>query len=179
MPWAALLAGATLLAGCGGNEAANTAASAAKPAAAVDVPVDPAVAAAQKRTTAALTVGRSVAPVELRFAVATPPAAGQPVDVELALVTQVAVPTVRVEVKGAADVQLVEPASPVSLEKVQAGTLHTIPVRAVPARDGTTTLTVAVTLQQPTGPESRTFQLPLVVGAGAAPPAAAPAPAGG
>jgi hypothetical protein len=167
-----------LLAGCGGGEPAGTAAPAGKPAASTDAAVDPAVAEATKRMTAAMTVGRATAPVEVRFAVGAVPRAGEPVDVELALVTQVAVPTVRVDVQGAADVQVVEPATSVSLDKVQAGTLHTIPVRAVPARDGTTTLTVAVTLQQPTGPESRTFQLPIVVGGGAAAPGGAPAPAG-
>lgn len=161
------------LAACGGDEPASPAATAARPAPVVDAPVDPAVAAAAKRTTAALTVGRATAPVEVRFAVGAVPRAGEPVDVELALVTQVAVPTVRIDVQGGADVQVVEPATTVSLDKVQAGTLHTIPVRAVPSRDGTTTLTVAVTLQQPTGPESRTFQLPFVVGA--TPPAGTPA----
>jgi hypothetical protein len=162
---AGALVGATgLLAGCGGGEPASAPVASTKPAAAADASVDPAVAEATKRTTAALTVGRAVAPVEVRFAVGAAPRVGQPVDVELALITQVAVPTVRVDVRGAADVQVVDPAATVSLEKVQAGTLHTIPVRAVPARDGTTTLTVAVTLQQPTGPESRTFQLPIVVG---------------
>lgn len=163
-----------LLAGCGDGERAGTSAPAGKPAASTDAPVDPAVAEATKRTTAALTVGRATAPVEVRFAVGAVPRAGQPVDVELALVTQVAVPTVRVDVQGAADVQVVEPATTVSLDKVQAGTLHTIPVRAVPSRDGTTTLTVGVTLQQPTGSESRTFQLPIVVGRATDSPGAPP-----
>lgn len=167
--WVAAAMVACAVAACGGGDAKEVGKAAVTPAAAEPV-TDPAVTEALKRTTSAMTVGPSTAPVDVRFGLAAVPAVGQPVDFELILVTQVAVPTVRVEVSGGPDLRLVAPAEPVTFEKVQAGTVHTIPVQAIPAMNGTTTVTVAVTLQQPTGPESRTFQLPLVVGAPAGPP---------
>jgi hypothetical protein len=85
------------------------------------------------------------------------------VPVELALVTRVPVPTVDVELSGGPDVQILEPPSPVQLEKVQAGTLQTVRLKALAAKAGTATVTVTVSLRQPTGPESRTFQFPIVV----------------
>jgi hypothetical protein len=179
---AALLALAALvgLGACGGSDAPapSSAPSTSKP----DEGVDPAVAEATKRTTAAMAVGEGTAPVELRFGLAAEPVAGRPTAVELAVLPKVTVPTLRVAVRGDGDVEVAEPAQVVTLEKVQSGTLHTVPVSAIPQRAGATTLTVAVTLVQPTGEESRTFQLPLLVraadGAAAASPTAPATPSG-
>jgi hypothetical protein len=175
---AAVILTACLAAACGGGGGEASSVAAAKRPKAAEPAVDPAVADAMKRTTAAMTVGTSRAPVEVRFGLAAVPQPGQPADVELIVLTQVAVPTVRVEVRSEGDLNVVEPAAPVALDKVQAGTVHSIKVQVVPARAGTSTLTVAVTLEQPTGPEQRTFQLPIVAGVGVRPAPGAPKPAG-
>jgi hypothetical protein len=173
----AALALLAALAGCGGDDAPARAKT-TKPAETAEPAVDPAVAEATQRTTGALTIGRATAPVELRFALGSAPRVGQPVAVELALVTQVPVPTMNVDVTAEPEVRIVEPTASVQLEKVQAGTLQTVKVQAVPTRAGTSTVTVAVHLHQPTGSESRTFQLPIVVGSDApGTPAGAPAAA--
>jgi hypothetical protein len=175
-----ILAGLTtlaLLAGCGGGGDTSTAKVAKKTAAASEV--DPAVAELVRHTTPATTLGSTTTPVEVRFALAGVPAAGRPVDVDVAVLPQVAVPTVRVDVRPGDDgVRIVDPTAQVTFDKVQAGTIEKLRVQAVPERPGTTTLKLVVTLEQPTGQENRTFELPIVVpspGSASAPSGTSPA----
>jgi hypothetical protein len=167
------LATLALLAGCGGGGDASTAKVAKKTAAASEV--DPAVAELVKNTTPATTLGSTMTPVEVRFAFAGVPAAGRPVDIDVAVLPQVAVPTVRVDLRPGDDgLRVVDPTAQVTFDKVQAGTIEKLRVQAIPERAGTTTLRLVVTLEQPTGQESRTFELPVVVPS----PGSAPAPSG-
>jgi hypothetical protein len=166
---AAVAVGTWLLGACGGGaDHAGTSGPAKRTAKSEDAS-DPAVAEATKRTTAAMSLGTSRAPVEVRYAYAAVPEAGKALDVEVDVIPQSTAPTVRVEVRTDPELQLHSPLEVVEFEKVQAGTLHTVKVAATPTRAGTSTVTVVVTLEQPTGPESRSFQFPVVVPGAPAP----------
>jgi hypothetical protein len=158
--WAILLM-AGLAAGCGGGKGEPAKVAPKTPSAAEAT--DPAMVELVKRTTAATTIGSESAPVELRFEFAGVPVAGRPVGIELSVLPQAAVPTLRVELRSENELLVVEPSVPTVFDKVQAGTIQTIHVQAVPERTGTTTLRAVVTLDQPTGQERRTFELPVVV----------------
>lgn len=177
--WAMIVV-AGLAAGCGGGKGEASKAGGKSPSAAEAT--DPALIDLVKRTTPATTLGSEAAPVELRYEFTGIPAAGQPVAIELSVLPQAAVPTMRVELRSASELRIVEPTAPAVFDKVQAGTIHAVRVQAVAERAGTTTLRAVVTLDQPTGQERRTFELPVVVpvpGAAPAAPAAGGRSAGG
>jgi hypothetical protein len=134
-------------------------------------PPDAAVIEATRRMAAGVPVGASTAPVEVRFDLATVPVAGQPFEVSVAVLPAAPAPVLHIEVHGGEGLSIAEPAGPVSIEKVQAGTLERLTVRATAAKPGTRVLGVTVTLELPTGTESRDFAFPLIVAAGVPPKA--------
>ena len=58
---------------------------------------------------------------------------------------------------------LVAPAAAQSLEKVQAGAVLHVPVTAQASVPGTHVIDIGVTLELPTGPETRAFAIPVIV----------------
>ena len=123
-----------------------------------------AVADANRKMAAGVPVGASTAPVEVRFDLASVPVAGQPFEVSVAVLPAAPAPVLRIDVRGGEGLSVVTPDGPVSIEKVQAGTLESLTVTAIAAAAGTRVLGIAVTLELPTGTESRNFAFPVVVG---------------
>lgn len=127
-----------------------------------------AVADANRKMAAGVPVGASTAPVEVRFDLASVPVAGQPFDVNVAVLPAAPAPVLRIDVRGGEGLAIVKPDGTVSIEKVQAGTLERLTVTASAATPGTRVLGITVTLELPTGTESRNFAFPVVVGPAAA-----------
>ena len=102
-------------------------------------------------------------PVELRFDLPAVPVQGQPFDIHLALLPQAlaASMVVNLEARDGLDVQ--DPRQPTDLGKVQSGTVRHLTARLVAAATGTRILRVHVTLDLPTGSETRAFECPVVV----------------
>lgn len=172
---------ALVLAACGSGEqpperpaAAAPAASAAPQAetAAPEQPTETELERARREMVNAVTVGASTAPVEMRFDVPEAPTPGRPFTVEVAVLPAAPVLTLRGAVTGSAGLEVVAPAAPVTLEKLQAGSVHRFEVTALSPRAGTRVVNVEVTLELATGPASRTFSVPVVVAAREAAPAA-------
>ncbi len=181
---AALALALVTLPGCqrgGDSQTVSATHPAPKPAAPADAAVDPAVSAAQRRMAAGVPVGTSSAPVEVRFDLASVPAPGQPFQLDVAVFAQAPAPVLRIDVAGGAGLTIADPAGTVVLEKVQAGTVQHVPVTAASPGAGTRVFNVKVTLELPSGAESRGFAFPVVVGGSVAPAAtpalASPAPA--
>ena len=176
---AAVLACLLALGGChrGDNPDAATPGAATpgrgKPAPAVHV--DPAVADATRTMAAGVPVGASTAPVEVRFDLLSVPAAGHSFQVDVGVLPKAPAPVLRIEVSGGEGLSIESPDAPVSVEKVQAETLEKLTVTATAAKAGTRVLDVKVTLELPSGVESRDFVFPVIVAPGAA--TAAPATA--
>jgi hypothetical protein len=139
-----------------------------KPVVPAEPPVDPAVAEANRTMAAGVPVGATTAPVDVRFDLPSVPIAGRPFEVRVAVLPQALAPVLRIEVDASEGLVVAEPDGPLSREKVQAGTLEEVTVRATAATAGTRILTVKVTLELPSGPESRAFAFPVVVAAHAA-----------
>jgi hypothetical protein len=139
-----------------------------------EAPADPAVVEAKRTMAAGVPVGTTTAPVEVRFDVPSIPAAGQPFEVQVAVLPQALAPVLHIEVDASDGLVITEPDGTLTREKVEAGTLERVTVMASSATAGTRILTVKVTLELPTGAESRTFAFPLVVAAPAAPSPRAP-----
>ena len=141
--------------------------AARKPAHPAATAPDDAIVDANRKMAAGVPVGASTAPVEVRFDLATVPVAGQPFEVSIAVLPAAPAPVLHIEVRGSEGLTIVAPEGPVSVEKVQAGTLERVAVRALAAKPGTRVLGVTVTLELPTGTEARDFAFPLIVGASA------------
>ena len=82
-----------------------------------------------------------------------------------AVLPQTGMLSLRAALSGSEGLELVSPADGVALERLQAGSIHRFTVTAVSARPGTRVVNVAMTLELPTGPATRTFGVPVVIGA--------------
>jgi len=138
--------------------------------------IDPAVAEANRTMASGVPIGASTAPLEVRFDLATVPVPGAPFSIEVAVLPAAPAPVLRLEVTGGEGLSILDPDSPVSFEKVQAGSVSRLHVKASAAAVGTRLVQVRATLELPDGPESRTFAFPVVIGAAAPPPPPSPPP---
>jgi hypothetical protein len=145
-----------------------------KPAAEPAAAVDPAVSDATHRMAAGVPIGTSTAPVDVRFDLANAPAVGEPFQLDVAVLAQAPAPVLKIDIAGGAGLTIADPPGTVVLEKVQAGTVQHVAVTAASLGPGTRVFNVNVTLELPSGAETRGFAFPVIVGA---PAAAAASPA--
>ncbi|MBS0375239.1 MAG: hypothetical protein JSR73_11715 [Proteobacteria bacterium] len=177
------LAAACLAGGChsdNGSSANPSSRSTAKHPVAADAAVDPAVAEVNRTMAPGVPLGAGASAetsLDVRFNLASVPAPGETFKVDVAVLPALTAPVLRLAVTGGEGLTVIEPEGPVSFEKVQAGSVVRLAVRASSAVAGTRIVLVRATLDLPGGPESRTFAYPLVVGA-QAPPAPAPSSGG-
>jgi len=167
----ALIGGLIALGAChrGADVAPPVVAAGPKKAAAPAAPAaDPAVVDANRKMAAGVPLGTSTAPVDVRFDLVSVPVTGQPFDVSIAVLPEATTPLMHVDVRASEGLNIEAPDGPVAIEKVQAGSLSRVDVKLSAARAGTHVLSVKVTLDLPTGAESRDFAFPLIVGAPAA-----------
>ena len=164
-----LLATPLALAGCHRqSDPATKPASpaAARPAPKADSSAEPGAADPSRTMAAAVTLGPRTAPVEARYDLPAAPTPGQVFKLDIAILPQAASPLVRVELRPSKGLTVLDPVTAQSLERVQAGAVLRLPVTLQAAAAGTHVLDVAVTLELPTGPESRAFAVPLIVTGG-------------
>lgn len=176
---ATLLVALFALSGCGGGDDAPKAAAPAGPAkATVEEVIDPAVEEARTAMLAAVPIGTPMAPIDLLYDLKSAPVQGRPFDIEFAVLPEATVMTLRGLIDGSREgLEIAAPAGNVTLEKLQAGTVHRFGATVVPRNVGAHVLTVELQLELPTGPAKRTFSVPVVVLTPAAAAAAAAAAA--
>jgi hypothetical protein len=116
---------------------------------------------------AAVTAGKGGPPVGLRFEVRSSPEAGQPVDVDLAILPNaVAIDHIDGQIQGGESVSVVEGGDIPAVEKPAQGTVIRHVVRLLPRQDGIFTLTAAINVDFGTESITRNFTIPLIVGDG-------------
>lgn len=116
---------------------------------------------------AAVSAGKGGPPVGLRFEVRSSPEAGQPVDVDLAILPNaVAIDRIVGNIQGGDNVSVVEGGDIPAVEKPAQGTVIRHVVRLLPKQDGIFTVTAAVNVDLGTESITRTFTIPLIVGDG-------------
>ncbi len=174
--WVVLVAGALLIGGCqrGAAPAAAQSARSADPAG------DPDVLNANRVMAAGVPIGKTTAPVDVRFNLGAVPRPGEPFALEVAVLPRGPVPLMQVDVSSSEGLNILEPAGQVTREKVQAGSLVHVHVRASAAATGTYIVQVRTTLELMDGSEADEFAFPILVGErlpATSPPAAAAAAA--
>lgn len=103
----------------------------------------------------------------LRFEVRSSPEAGQPVDVDLAILPDAAaIDHINGEIQGGENVSVVEGGEIPAIEKPAQGSVIRHVVRLLPKQDGIFVVTAAVNVDLGNDSITRTFTIPLIVGDG-------------
>jgi hypothetical protein len=164
-----------LLSACHGDEQP---ASKAAPAPARRAPV-----AVQRAPTAgestvgmveAASQGKSQMPVSLKFDLLSRPVAGQPLEVAIALLSQIAGGPATIDVTGSEGVQLSSGDNQIAFATVEPEQVYRHSITVTPTAEGVSFVSLNVTLKHDEMTESRVFSVPLIV---AAADTAAPRPA--
>lgn len=169
---------AALVTGCGGKSDEDVAAQATKSA--KTAVADKAAAAAAKtrqedeRLADAVATGKSSAPVDLKYDIATKPAVGQPFEMELTFLPRASADSLDVEISAVEGLTLVGGGT-VSFKGVQAGERYTTKLLLQSGVDGMYYVGVAAKMVTKVQTEVRNFSVPVVVGTPVA--AEKPAPA--
>jgi hypothetical protein len=160
-----LLLGAVLAAAAcnkdSGSAPAPSPVSRIKPKAA---PLTPRATVAEQTTgmVQAATQGKSLVPVELKFDIAQRPKVGQPLDINLALIAQIAANPATVQVTGADDVSVAPGANQFDIPSEEAGEVYRHTVNVTPNAEGVVLLGVTVLLKHDEVVDQRVFSIPII-----------------
>jgi len=155
------------LAACSNEESAPSAATPSGESTRAKAPELNAAAkdATKHMVTGVTNTAKPGAPVDLRFEIKERPAAGVPLQVEIAFLPQVGSPSLRATFI-ATDGLAVRPSPvPASYKDVTTGGIYRHTLTVVPREDGAYYVSAIVLMDLDNGPEARTFNLPIVVGA--------------
>jgi hypothetical protein len=165
---------ALALSGCGGSSSAST-------QAAIQAKKKSATQAQQKAGSAsslpsdmvaAVSAGRAGPPVEVKFDLRDLPQAGQPLDVDIAVVPDSpSISRIYAKFQGGDDFSLVDGGELAQVDKPAAGSVIRHVVRVVPKRDGIFALSATVSVDLADDSLTRTFSIPVIVGEGLPEPA--------
>jgi hypothetical protein len=159
--WAAAMALAACNQDSGSVPAAN-AVSHIKPRA----PVAPKPGATAAEQTAgmvqAASQGKSLVPVELKFDIAQRPKVGQPLEINLALIAQIAASPATIQVSGADDVSVAPGANQFDIPAEEAGEVYRETVNVTPNTEGVVLLDVTILLKHDEIVDQRVFSIPII-----------------
>jgi hypothetical protein len=106
-------------------------------------------------------------PVELKFALATRPEVGQPMDLEIAVIPRAPIPeSIWASFQVADGLEIVDGSQLERVDNVVENTPIRHVVKVIPKRDGIFALTVAVSFVQANQEWTRTFSIPVIAGEG-------------
>jgi hypothetical protein len=174
----ALVALAGVLGGCGGKDADEAAASKANTSAATKAtkvaPADGTIDEGQLAN--AVVVGKSVAPVMLKYDIPTKPEVGTPFDISLTFLTRQVADALEAEVTGMSGLTVTTDA-PVRFEGVSAAGHYVANVRATADAEGLYYVGIVARVITKVQTDTRTFSIPVVVGSASVTTEQKPAPA--
>ncbi|MDP9085098.1 MAG: hypothetical protein M3N50_15240 [Pseudomonadota bacterium] len=141
--------------------------AASEPAPHIAVPVlakkGPSVAEQTTGMVEAATLGKSTVQVEMKFALAHKPQIGQPLDLSIAVLPQIAASPATIQLAGVDGLELASGASHIELPSVEPGAVYRQTVTLTPTSEGVLLLGVTVSLKHEEITESRVFSVPLIV----------------
>jgi len=160
---AAAIGGAATLAGCG-QEPNVPASSPVAPhiKAAGAVKKGPTADELTAGMAAAPALGKSVLPVDLKFELAQRPKIGQPLEINLALLPQIAGGPATVQVTDADGLDA-QSDDPFDIPAVEPGEVYRHTVRLTPNTDGVLLVDLTVSLQHDDVSDSKVFAVPVIV----------------
>jgi hypothetical protein len=107
-------------------------------------------------------VGKSQVPVELKFDLAQRPKVGQPVDINLALIAQIAASPATIQVNGADDVAVAAGADRYEIPSEEAGEVYKHTLSVTPNAEGVVLVAVTVVLKHDEQTDQRVFSIPII-----------------
>jgi hypothetical protein len=106
--------------------------------------------------------GKSQVPVELKFDIAQRPKVGQPLDINLALIAQIAASPATIQVTGADDVSVAAGANQFDIPAEEAGEVYRETVNVTPNAEGVVLIAVTVLLKHDEIVDQRVFSIPII-----------------
>ncbi len=159
-----VLIAAAALCACHGDSGAPPA---GKPAPRVIAPPivkkGPSVAEQTAGMVEAATQGKSTVEVELKFDLPEKPQVGKPLDVNVAVLPQIAAGPVAIDVADSDGLQVAAGAGHIAIASVDPGEVYRETVKVTPTADGVLLLGLTVSLKHDEITESRVFSIPLIV----------------
>jgi hypothetical protein len=116
--------------------------------------------------------GKSPVPAELKFELATRPVLGEPLDVNIALVSQVPATAAAIQITPSDGLNLQSGAGDMTIPALEAAQVYRRTVSVTPTAEGVLFLSFAVTLKHDEISETRAFSVPIIVAANRAADAA-------
>jgi hypothetical protein len=110
----------------------------------------------------ASTLGKSQVPVELKFDLTQRPKVGQPLEVNLALISQISASPATIQVSGADDVSVAPGANQYEIPAEEAGEVYRHSVNVTPNAEGVVLLGVTVQLKHDEMVDKREFSIPII-----------------
>jgi hypothetical protein len=130
----------------------------------VPVAPKPGATAAEQTTgmVQAVGQGKSTVPVELKFDIAQRPKVGQPLDINLAIIAQIAASPATIQVTGADDVSVAPGANQFDIPAEEPGEVYRQTVQVTPNAEGVVLLGVTVSLKHDEIVDQRVFSIPII-----------------
>ena len=106
--------------------------------------------------------GKSQVPVELKYDITQRPKVGQPLDIDLALVAQIAASPASIQVTGADDVSVAPSPNQFDIPLEEAGEVYRETIHVTPNAEGVVLLGVTVVLKHDEIVDQRVFSIPII-----------------
>ena len=133
-----------------------------KPKAAVAPKAGATVAEQTAGMVEAASQGKSSVPVELKFDIAQRPKVGQPLDINLALIADVAASPATIQVTGTDDVSVAAGANQFDIAAEEPGEVYNQTVNVTPNAEGVLLLGVTVSFKHDDIVDQRAFSIPII-----------------
>jgi len=160
------LAAAVLLAACHGEPKQAPAAAPAPAAVAPVVKRGPTPEELTAGMVEAVTIGKSTAPVAVKFDLPQRPAVGKRFEIVIAVLPQIAASSAMVQVSGSEGLQIAPNLAPIEIPSLDPGQVYRLSIPVTPTADGVHLLGLSVSLKQDDSAESRSFSVPIIVASG-------------
>jgi hypothetical protein len=106
--------------------------------------------------------GKSQAPIELKYDITQRPKVGQSLEINLALIAQIAASSATIQVTGADDVTVAPGANQFDIPSEEAGEVYRETVHVTPNAEGVVLLGVTVLLKHDEIVDQRVFSIPII-----------------
>jgi hypothetical protein len=133
-----------------------------KPKAPAAPPPGPTAAEQTAGMVQAAAQGKSQVPIELKYDIAQRPKVGQSLEINLALIAQVAASSATIQVTGADDVTVAPGANQFDIPAEEAGEVYRETVHVTPNAEGVVLLGVTVLLKHDEMVDQRAFSIPII-----------------
>ncbi len=160
------VAAVLLLAACHGEPKQAPAVTAAPAAVAPVVKRGPTPEELTAGMVEAVTIGKSTAPVAIKFDLPQRPSVGKRFDIVIAVLPQTAASSAMVQVVGSEGLQLAPNFAPIEIPSLDPTQVYRLTIPVTPTADGVHLLGLSVSLKQDDMAESRSFSVPIIVAPG-------------